>query len=199
YYDVLKQIIQDEVNVKSVQISPDIEKYATTKLSINSAVLGKRLPEKMKQILPASKKGEWQHNAIGEITVCGEVLQHGEYTIILEPKPEYKDNVQPLSSNRSLVILDTTITPELEAEGIARDVVRMIQQARKDADLDVSDRIRLFVDAPEAIAKAVAVHQAYVNEQTLSVMADAKPEKPAFTAENTLDDQKITISFSLAA
>ncbi len=190
-------IIRDEVNVKEIQTSAVFSDYATLKLAINSAVLGKRLPEKMKQILPASKKGEWKQ-VDGGLEIAGERLLAGEYTLQLEPKPEYKDRAQALSSNDALVILDTTITPELEAEGIARDLVRMVQQARKDAALNVSDRIQLHVDAPEAIAKAVATWQSYVNEQTLSVMA-GKMDKPAFTTENTLDDQKITISFSLAA
>lgn len=191
-------LIQDETNIKNCVISDAFDSYATTKLSINSAVLGKRLPEKMKQILPASKKGEWQL-VDGKVQIAGEWLLHGEYVLQLEPKPDFKDRAQALSSNDALVVLDTTVTPELEAEGIARDLVRMIQQARKDADLNVSDRIRLHVDAPEAIAKAMATWKGYVNEQTLSEMSESAPANPAFTAENMLDDQKIIISFSLAA
>lgn len=190
-------IIKDEVNIKEVQILQSYENFATRKVSINSAILGKRLPEKMKQIIPAAKKGEWELS--GTLEICGELLEPDEYSVLLEPKPEYQNCAQAIAINKGLVILDTTITPELEAEGIARDLVRMIQQARKDADLNVSDRIQLHVDAPEAIAKAVATWQTYVNEQTLSVMAASKPPAPAFTAENTLDDQKITITFSLAA
>ncbi len=173
--------------------------YATLKLSINNPVLGKRVPEKMKQIIPASKKGEWKQ-VDGGVEICGEKLLPTEYTLQLEPKPEYKDRAQALSTNDALVILDTTVTPELEAEGIARDLVRMIQQARKDANLNVSDRIRLHVDASDAIASAMRTHQDYIMEQTLAVeLSSQKPDKPAFTAENTLDDQKIVISLAVAA
>lgn len=191
-------LIQDETNIKTCMVSDAFDSYASTRLSVNSAVLGKRLPDKMKQILPASKKGEWQL-IDGRVQVAGEWLLPGEYTLQLEPKPEFKDKAAALSSNDALVVLDTTVTPELEAEGIARDLVRMIQQARKDAALNVSDRIRLHVDAPEAIARAVAAHRDYVNAQTLSEMADSALPSSAFTVENTLDDQKITIRFSLAA
>jgi isoleucyl-tRNA synthetase len=195
------EIIKDEVNVKVIHIGNfdhDISEYATFKLSINSAVLGKRLPEKMKQILPASKKGEWKQ-VDGSVEIAGEKLLAGEYTLQLEPKPEYKDRAQALSTNDALVILDTTITPELEAEGLARDLVRMIQQARKDANFNVSDRIRLSVVAPEAVAKALATHKNYVMEQTLATDISDKPlEKAAFSTENMLDDQKVTISLSLA-
>lgn len=194
----LLAIVKDEVNVKDIALSTDFDKAATLKLSLNSAVLGKRLPEKMKQLIPASKKGEWKQEG-GSAVVCGETLLPGEYTLQLEPKPEYKDRAQPLSTNDALVILDTTVTPELEAEGIARDVVRMIQQARKDAALHVSDRIRLHLDAPEQVAKALAAHKSYVMEQTLSELVEGKPQPATYTAENALDDQKIIITIAKAA
>ncbi len=198
--DHYKDLIKDEVNIKSIVIKNILDsRYGAHRLKINSAELGKRLPQKMKQIIPASKKAEFNFSANGGIIIVGEELYSNEFDLLLEPSGEFKDRAQALSSNDALVVLDTTITPELEAEGIARDLVRMIQQARKDADLNVSDRIRLHVDAPEAIAKAVATWQGYVNEQTLSEMTDTAPKDKAFTAENTLDDQKITITFSLAA
>ncbi len=66
-------------------------------------------------------------------------------------------------------LLDTTLTPELEAEGLARDVVRAVQQARREAGLDVSDRIRLTVAADEAVWSAVVAHQDTVMAETLAV------------------------------
>ncbi len=195
----LGAVIGDEVNVKTITPSFEFDSSATLKLSLNNKVLGKRLPALMKQIIPASKKGEWKQ-VDGTVEICGERLQEGEYTLQLEPKPEYADRAQALSTNDALVILDTEITPELEAEGIARDMVRAIQQARKDAALNVSDRINLHLDAPETIAKAIAAHKAYVMEQTLSVdILDAKPGSDIFSTESMIDDQKITISIAKAA
>ena len=66
------------------------------------------------------------------------------------------------------MVLDTDVTPELKAEGVARDVVRAVQQARKDAGLDVADRIRLRVETSGAVADAVAAHQAFVAAETLA-------------------------------
>jgi len=200
-YKILSVIILEEINVKTYGNTSieEIKGFADYKLSISNPILGKRLPEKMKQIIPASKKGEWKQ-VDGTIEICGEKLLPTEFTLQLEPKPEYKDRAQALSTNDALVILDTTITPELEAEGIARDIVRMIQQARKDADLNVSDRIKLHLGATPQITKAIEAHKAYIMEQTLSSeLSDKASEKPAYSTENTLDDQKITISFSLAA
>jgi isoleucyl-tRNA synthetase len=194
-----KKIIEDEVNVKLVNSELDISKYATFKLSINNPILGKRLPEKMKQIIPASKKGEWRQ-VDGTVEICGEKLLAGEYSLLLEPKPEYKDRAQALSTNDALVILDTTITPELEAEGIARDMVRAIQQARKDAALHVSDRISLHIDAPDNISAALAAHKDYVMEQTLTTALLAqKPATASFSTESEIDDKKVIISIAKAA
>ena len=197
---IYSSIIKDEINVKQfARKTGYIANIATLKLSLNNPVLGKRLPEKMKQIIPASKKGEWKQ-VDGAVEICGEKLLAGEYTLQLEPKPEYKDRAQALSTNDALVILDTTITPELEAEGIARDMVRAIQQARKDAALDVSDRIHLHVDAPEAITKALTMHKSYVMEQTLAItMLDQKPNTHDFSAENLIDEHKVIISLSKVA
>ena len=198
-----KSIIEDEMNVKNVvSYNTDFAEFATLKLSLNNQVLGKRLPEKMKQIIPAAKKGEWEAIAHNEVKICGEILNSwkNEFTIQLEPKPEYKDRAQALSTNDALVILDIKLDDNLIAEGIARDMVRAIQQARKDAALNVSDRIRLHIDAPEIISNALAVHKNYVMEQTLSVeLLDQKPAQHVFSTESEIDDKKIMISIAKAA
>ncbi len=199
--EAMFSIIRDEVNVKEINNSIAFSDVAWLNLSIKSAILGKRLPEKMKQIIPASKSGKWRSNDKGGVEICGEELLPTEYTLQLEPKPEYKDRAQALSTNDALVILDTTLTDELVAEGIARDLVRMIQQARKDAALNVSDRINLHLDAPDAILKAAKFHQTYIMEQTLTVaFAESKHEGAgAFGTTNAIDEQSVTISLVKAA
>lgn len=196
----MHEIIKDEINVKEIDFGvDDLHKVASFKLAINNPVLGKRLPTKMKQIIPASKKGDWKQ-ADGTVEICGEHMQPGEYTLQLEPKPEYKDRAQALSTNDALVILDTTITPELEAEGLARDLVRMIQQARKDAGLNVADRIHLGVKAPEKISRALHTHKAYVMEQTLAVdIADQPVDKPLYATQATLDELTVSLSLKTAS
>jgi isoleucyl-tRNA synthetase len=77
------------------------------------------------------------------------------------------DNSAPLAGG--VVVLDTVVTPELAAEGLARDVIRVVQQARREAGLDVSDRISVRLSAPEAVAAAVAAHQDFVMAETLAV------------------------------
>ena len=67
------------------------------------------------------------------------------------------------------------MTPELAAEGTARDVVRVVQQARRDAGLSVSDRIRLVVGADGAVADAIRAHAGFVAAETLAVSLDVRP------------------------
>jgi len=67
------------------------------------------------------------------------------------------------------VLLDSRVTRELEVEGIARDVIRAVQQARKDADLDVSDRIKLVVTSVQDVIDAIATHEELVKSETLTL------------------------------
>jgi isoleucyl-tRNA synthetase len=67
------------------------------------------------------------------------------------------------------VVLNTEVTPELEAEGLARDMVRAIQQARKDAGLNVSDRIRTSITATQDVVDALKAHEGLISTETLTV------------------------------
>ena len=194
------RIVADELNVKDVVThwGGKFEEVATHKLQVNSAVLGKRLPAKMKEILPASKKGEWKLED-GAVVVSGEALLAGEYQLSLEPKKEYAERSQPLSSNDALVILDLTITPELEAEGRARDLVRMVQQARKDGGLHVADRIVLALDVPEDFKAALATHGDFIAAQTLAVSWSEGTGSAARQLKQELDGQHFTIGLTKVA
>lgn len=198
----LLHVICDEVNVKAFRVyeTDDINTYATLKLSINSKALGKRLPALMKQILPASKKGEWKLLSDGGVEICGETLLPEEYTLQLEPKAEYAERAQALSTNDALVILDTSITPELEAEGIARDVVRMVQQARKDAGLHVSDKITLGIHASDKVIAAIDANKTYITEQTLAdSLQQGELAGASYSSNATIEDGEISIFLSKLA
>jgi isoleucyl-tRNA synthetase len=196
----IAKIIEDEINVKEVgEGNMYLDDYASLVLQINSAALGKRLPAKMKQILPASKKGEWKHFGDGTVEIAGEKLLPSEYTLQLVPKEEYKDKASPLPTNDAVVILDLKVTPELEAEGRARDLVRMIQQARKDAGLNVGDRITLAVDVPADFKAAIAAHGDYIKEQTLAVSIGEGSASASSKITQELDGEQFVIGLSKVA
>ena len=193
-------IIEDEVNVKKVETAQNFDAVAALKLQIHFPVLGKRLPEKIKQIIPAAKKGHWKQLADGRVEIAGEALNHDEFAILLEPRPEYKDNAQPLSSNDALVVLDIHVTPALEQEGYARDMVRLIQQARKEAGLHMTDRIHLRLRLSETLARALETHSDYIKEQVLAAsLSQGDMQGCTFITNETIENEEVSIGFSSKA
>ena len=97
-------------------------------------------------------------------------MADGEYELLLQPRDGI--SCESLSSNDAIVVLDLELTDELIGEGFARDVVRAVQQARKEADLDVSDSIRLVLKLDDKWRLAVAPFRDYIAEQTLATALD---------------------------
>jgi isoleucyl-tRNA synthetase len=124
----------------------------------------------MKTVLAAAKQGEWRRLADGGVLVAGQRLAGDEFTLRLVPKPGVA--CQALQSGEWIVVLDFAVTRELEQEGIARDLVRAVQQARRDAGLGVSDRIRLALGLDAPSRDAVRAFAGYVSENVLAVEID---------------------------
>ena len=159
-------IVKDEVNVREVLLTADVDSVASHELQVVPAVVGPRLGKNTQQVIVAVKKGEWTQEG-DTILVAGETLQPGEYALKLVTKSDSAS--APLPGGAGVVLLDITLTPELEAEGLARDVVRAVQQARRDADLNVSDRIVLTLGAEPAVQAQLAPHEALIAGETLAV------------------------------
>ena len=162
----LSHLIADEVNVKAVEFADDLESFAAFALQPNGSVLGPRLGGDVQKVFGAAKQGAWTQNDDGSIEIAGHTLTPEEFT--LNVKPADGVTASALPSNDAVVVLDTEVTPELEAEGLARDIVRAIQEARKTEDLVVSDRISLTLDLSPEGTEAVQAHESYVGEQTLA-------------------------------
>jgi len=167
-------ILRDELNVKDVRLVELREQSAaeygiTHRLSINARVAGPRLGKEVQRVIRAARSGEWTQ-VDGVVTVDGIVLQSGEYELVLEVDGDSDEstNVLALLPEGGFVLLETQLTPELEAEGLARDVVRAVQDARKAAGLDVSDRIRLRLVLDAAGAEAVGGHTGLISAETLA-------------------------------
>ncbi len=167
-------LLRDEVNVKSVKLAESIDQWATFQLQVNARILGPRLGGSMKEVLGAAKRGEWKRDAEGRITVRDQVLEDGEYQLLLKPKPGVA--CEPLSTHDAIAVLDLELSDVLVQEGIARDVVRGVQQARKDAGLHVSDRIRLALALPEGWKPAVDRFRDWIAEQTLATQVEISEE-----------------------
>ncbi len=162
-------LIEDEVNVKQVGLSEEIAAFATQKLQLNARVVGPRLGPDMKKALAAARAGEWTREG-DAVVVAGQRLAAGEYSLLLEAKEGVA--CQALDSGELIAVLDFALSEALVHEGLARDVVRVVQQARRDAGLHVADRIRLSLGLPDGSAEAVRAFADYVRENTLATELD---------------------------
>jgi isoleucyl-tRNA synthetase len=169
-------LIADEVNVKSVALSAEIERYASFKLAVNARSVGKRLGKKTQEVIAAAKAGRWKQTAPGTVEVAGESLAGDDFQLLLEPRAGVA--CQPLGSNDAIVILDLAIDEGLASEGVARDVVRAVQQARREAGLHVSDRIRVALELPEDWRAAAERFRGYIAEQTLATELELRAPAP---------------------
>ncbi|MFM7490234.1 MAG: isoleucine--tRNA ligase [Actinomycetota bacterium] len=158
-------IIADEVNVKSVVLSTEAASDASFVLQPIPAALGPRLGPRTQEVIRAVKAGNWKKD--GDRVIAGDIeLFDGEYTLKLAAVEGSASTT--LSGGDGTITLDTEVTPELAAEGTARDLIRLVQQARRDAGLDVSDRIDVTLGVPESVRRQIQPHLEMVAAETLA-------------------------------
>ena len=139
-------------------------------MTVNARAAGPRLGKQVQHVIAGARAGLWSEQD-GVVTVDGVALEPGEYDLTLEAGGVAEGTAIALLSGGGFVLLDTTTTAQLEAEGLARDVIRAVQDTRKAAGFEVSDRIRLALafDADEdAAAVASAFDAADVAGETLA-------------------------------
>ena len=157
-------IIRDELNVKYVEFISEISSVADAFIYLITPKIGARLGGALREIIPAVKRGEY--------TISGDKLVVGEYelnTDEFENRLTVRDGITgaTLPDNTAVVVLDTEINSELVAEGLANDALRFIQDSRKTAGLDVSDRINLTYHADPALANAMEQHRTRIMRDAL--------------------------------
>ncbi|QOR72033.1 isoleucine--tRNA ligase [Ruania alkalisoli] len=167
-------LVADEVNVKDVEIRDLADGAASeygvyTKLTVNARAAGPRLGKDVQRAIADARSGAWQ--AQGErVSVDGILLEEGEFTLTTEIEDRFGDTVAAgVLPGGGFVVLDLELDDELIGDGYARDVVRQVQDARKAADLHVSDRIRLSLAVPRQWAQAVTDRKDFIAGETLAV------------------------------
>ncbi|MBS1673338.1 MAG: isoleucine--tRNA ligase [Actinobacteria bacterium] len=171
-----EDILRDELNVKAVELVAQGESTAADygishRLSVNARAAGPRLGKSVQTVIQAARNGDWAE-VDGVVTAGGIALEPAEYELALETTGRPEGEALAVVPSGGFVLLDTATTPELEAEGLARDVIRAVQDTRKKADFDVSDRIRLdllFGSTADADAVLAAFELAGVAEETLAL------------------------------
>ncbi|MBI4883927.1 MAG: isoleucine--tRNA ligase [Actinobacteria bacterium] len=186
-------LIADEINVKTIELTDDVAGVASFDLQVLPGALGPRLGDKTQHVIKAVKTGDWQRNGDGEVVAGGVALLAGEYELKLVVPGDGASSQLAGEGVGGVVVLDTALTPELEAEGVTRDLVRLVQQARRDAGMHVSDRIALTLGVPESVRRQVGEFQNLLTDATLATSLTWTAGEP--TAE--LDGEPIHISLAV--
>ena len=173
-------IVRDEVNVKEVRLlaadAPEAASYGVSqRLSVNARAAGPRLGREVQVAIKGSKSGDWSVAEDGTVTAGGLVLHEGEFTLETVAGAADDTTAVGVLPRGGFVVLDTAVTPELAAEGVARDLVRQVQQARRDAGLEVSDRIALTVAGSAEVQAAARLHEQLITSETLATSYAVEP------------------------
>ena len=194
-------LIADEVNVQQVKLVETVGELAETVLNVIPAALGPRLGARTQHVIAATRRGDWSRLSDGTVEAGGVQLEQGEFELRLRPSDPGSSRTLP--GEVGIVALDLETTAELEAEGLARDVIRFVQRARRDAGLKVTDRIRLWIGLPDASAAVVEQWRAHIAAQVLATEIEiaalaevqAQTTKPddVFTAVGELSNGDVVV------
>ncbi|MCM1001951.1 class I tRNA ligase family protein [Wolbachia pipientis] len=173
-----QEMIKDEVNVKKLELVNKLEGIASLELKLNFPLLGKKVPDKIKKLVQYIKEGKWKQIENEQIFLGDNsesyIIEKGEYELLLKANSQYSS---AFDNNKGVVILNTELNDELILEGLARDIVRLIQETRKQADFHISDRIRVVIKTEdEKIKEAVNTWGEYIKEQTLALSLEINVE-----------------------
>ncbi len=198
----LVDVVKEELNIKSILFSQDEKIIYEYNAQPNFKTLGNRFKSEMnhvKELIESMTSDEVCHG-----------MENGDWSIMLDDHPESlteeglvikvtpKPEFTVTSSKDITVAINTKITPELRAEGLARETVNRIQNTRKEAGLEVTDRIELaLVTMDEELRNSIEMHKKEIANETLASKLHLEPlENPLYTREWILGQVKLQIMLS---
>jgi len=199
HIDAVRNLILNEVNVKELELIEQTTGIITKRIKPNFKTLGPKYGKYMKQI--AALTAQFSQERIAEIESAPEsVLEIDGQQIVVTPADfEITSEDMPgwlvASEGKLTVALDITLTDELRAEGVARELINRIQNIRKDSGLEVTDKIRVEIEQKELVADAVARYADYIGSQTLAVevKSSAEPQGEVVVATD-IDEEPLRIA-----
>jgi isoleucyl-tRNA synthetase len=177
--EALLALLRDEVNVKAVELIGDESALVDRRVKPLLAKIGKRLGARTQAVLAAARSGQVEFHADGSVTLADVTLAADEVEIQATPRP----GTAVAHDEGLVVVIDTELTPDLRAEGDAREVQRAVQDLRREAELNLDDRIMLWLDGLPA---AVAAHTDAIARETLAdevILAAPPADVPAASVD----------------
>jgi isoleucyl-tRNA synthetase len=195
--------ILEELNVKAIEFIARDASHVSYRIKPNLPRIGKQYGKQIPAIraaLEAADGAEIASKAESGDTIIlaldgGDISLSGEDLLIETSSAE---GFACAEDAGYLTELDTTLTDELVDEGVAREIVRSVQDARKQAGLEVSDRIVLGVSGTDGVEKALLSHRDYVMVETLATDWTIDQVEPLFAIQRELGEEKWTVEFSKA-
>jgi len=195
----LVEIVLDELNVKSFEFVKEAGQLVTFQVLPDNKLLGPRFGSQFPQLRAALANADPQEVALNvqsgkpvSVEVEGQPVEIAPEEILIRTHPA--EGLTVAADRFTTVALDTNITPELRAEGLARELVRRIQAMRKDAGFNIEDRITTYY-LGDGYLPEVMVHWAdYIRNETLSTaLVAGEPPDGAFTESHRVDGESITL------
>jgi isoleucyl-tRNA synthetase len=196
----LADLVVDELNVKRLEFATQTTDLVQYEIGLLPHILGKKhgpLFPKLRAAV-ANLDADALAAAFQSGLPVDVAVEDGTITLLpeeVEVRFDAREGYAVAEEHGLIVGVDVTITPELESEGLARDLVRRIQNARKEAGFDISDRIATAYQAGPKMAAVFDEHADYIAEETLSVsLAEAEPPDGAYVEELTLAGEPLTLA-----
>ncbi len=199
HIEAVKGLIMNEVNVKEIELISDTAGVITKRIKPNFKTLGPKYGKYMKQI--AALVATFSQEQIARIEADAETILDIDGEKIVTTAADFDITSEDMpgwlvtSEARLTVALDITVTEELRREGVARELINRIQNIRKDSGFEVTDKIRVEIEAGELTSGAVGQFADYIASQTLAVEVVASPSPSgAVVVDSDVDDSPVKIA-----
>lgn len=193
-------LIADELNVKRIEFATNADQYVTYEVKPNFKSIGPKFGKLAPQIQKAlatadaaALRRKLDETGKVSLDVAGQTVELTPDDVQVALKA--KSGWVAAQGRTAVVVLSTELTEELKAEGLARDVVHLIQTARKAENLDYQARIRLRINATGPLAEAIKAHDEYIRHETLAV--DLRLDPSLVTAKHTGEIEGMAVELEI--
>ena len=197
----LEPVLLEQANSKKVTIETELEN-AIVIAKPNMSILGPKLRGDLGRV-----KKYFEQDDVDAGIILDEVTQNGEYTIHFDDKDitlveeeilfekDVPENLVSCDFEGGSVYVDTEVTPEIYSEAMARELIRRIQDMRKDLDLNVEANIQVIVECSEEFKDAVLPHQDYISNEvrTANLEFDDISSDEGYTKEWKIEEEQLRI------